>query len=108
MPPKKGGDKAGSSKSTQADDTKAPKGGTAVKVRHILCEKQVRLKDLFRLYIDSSYIHAIKLDKMNKATCKNLFILPSSPSIFSLHLASCLPKNRAIEYNNIVYPTTVL
>lgn len=42
MPPKKGG-KASSSKSSAGGAKKEVKGGTSVKVRHILCEKQVTL-----------------------------------------------------------------
>ncbi|VDM40822.1 unnamed protein product [Toxocara canis] len=42
MPPKKGGGAKGGKASGSADDApkKEAKGGTAVKVRHILCEKQ--------------------------------------------------------------------
>ncbi|XP_034937506.1 peptidyl-prolyl cis-trans isomerase NIMA-interacting 4 [Chelonus insularis] len=47
MPPKKGGSGAKSGKSSKNDDGDSgkseKKGGTAVKVRHILCEKQSKI-----------------------------------------------------------------
>lgn len=46
MPPKnakKGAAKQAEASSSSKDDKKEPKGGTSVKVRHILCEKQVVL-----------------------------------------------------------------
>lgn len=56
MPPKKdqkskasgGGSKKDSRGSDNVDKSKKEtKGGTAVKVRHILCEKQVRVRHIF-------------------------------------------------------------
>lgn len=44
MPPKKPGKpagKGGGGESSESGGKKEAKGGTAVKVRHILCEKQV-------------------------------------------------------------------
>ncbi|XP_034239182.1 peptidyl-prolyl cis-trans isomerase NIMA-interacting 4 [Thrips palmi] len=47
MPPKKGGDKAKAGGKAGKDDDKGAgkekKGGTSVKVRHILCEKQSKI-----------------------------------------------------------------
>uniref|UniRef100_A0A1B6LN82 Peptidyl-prolyl cis-trans isomerase n=1 Tax=Graphocephala atropunctata TaxID=36148 RepID=A0A1B6LN82_9HEMI len=42
MPPKKGGTKPKEKEDQSAKGGKEKKGGTAVKVRHILCEKQAK------------------------------------------------------------------
>ena len=54
MPPKnakKPAGKAGTSDSSEGGGKKEAKGGTAVKVRHILCEKQVDISHFLPCYI---------------------------------------------------------